>query len=251
RIVKNDRNYGFAEGCNIGIRDALSRGADYVLLLNNDTTVAPDFLSIMVDAAEKDEKIGLLAPVIYYYNEPEVVWEAGGSVNWWLGGIRMNTQLKAVCDRDAIVDTGLLSGAAMLITRGLLEKISLLNSSFFFGFEDYDFCIRAHKAGYRVVLVPGARIWHKVGRARGKLSEHPETRAKVLSAQGLFEIKLRCKLFRKHAVMPPYPIPIVMYFLVYWPMTGARLLLRGDFAVLWRRIKGIVRDLYNLRASAS
>jgi GT2 family glycosyltransferase len=86
-VINNDNNYGFAEGNNIGMRYVLSRGTDYVLLLNNDTTVAPEFLVEMIQVGESDEKIGVLGPMIYLYDKPNVIWEAGGRINWWLGAI--------------------------------------------------------------------------------------------------------------------------------------------------------------------
>jgi GT2 family glycosyltransferase len=84
-IIKNEKNYGFAEGNNIGIRYALKNmQPDYLLLLNNDTVVHQDFLKELVDAGENGEKIGILGPKIYYYQDPQVIWSAGCKISWKL-----------------------------------------------------------------------------------------------------------------------------------------------------------------------
>jgi len=228
RIIENDKNYGFAEGNNIGMRYVLNRGTDYVLLLNNDTTVAPDFLDEMIQVGESDEKIGIVGPKIYLYDEPNVIWEAGGRINWWLAALVVLGERQVdVGQYDKLAERDILSGAALFIKAPLLEKISLLDSSFFFGYEDYDFCIRARRAGFKVIYVPKAKVWHKVGKARGKLGDYSETQRKVDRATGIFGIRCRSKLFRKHSRMPPFPIPMLLYFLVYWPIKGAELLILG------------------------
>jgi GT2 family glycosyltransferase len=229
-IIQNDKNYGFAEGSNIGMRYVLNRGTDYVLLLNNDTAVAPDFLDEMVRVGESDERIGALGPKIYFYDSPNVIWEAGGKMNWWLGAIRVcGDREEDVGQYDNLAERDFLSGAALLLKSQLLQKISLLDSSFFFGFEDYDLCIRARRAGFRVVYVPKAMVWHKVGRARIKLVDYSETQRRVNKSMGIFGIRVRSKFFRKHSRMPPFPIPILLYFAVYWPLRGAELLVFKRF----------------------
>ena len=225
-IIQNDKNFGFAEGNNIGMRYVLNRGTDYVLLLNNDTAVAPDFLDEMVKVGKSDEKIGVLGPKIYFYDEPNIIWEAGGRINWWLGAIRVCGDREEDVGRyDNLAERDFLSGAALLLKAQLLQKISLLDSSFFFGFEDYDLCIRARRAGFRVVYVPKAKVWHKVGRARVKLADYSETQRRISRSIGIFGIRIRSKLFRKHSRMPPFPIPILLYFALYWPIRGAELLI--------------------------
>src|SRR5690349_12247575 len=77
-LIANGVNLGFAEGNNIGIRQALKQEADYVLLLNNDTEVAPGFLEPLVEFAERKPEAGIVGPKIYYYDEPQRIWSAGG-----------------------------------------------------------------------------------------------------------------------------------------------------------------------------
>jgi GT2 family glycosyltransferase len=223
-LISNDKNYGFAEGNNIGIRYALSKGMDYVLLLNNDTTVAPDFLDEMVRVGESDGRIGIVGPKMYFYDRPNVIWQVGAKINWWLGAIRILAEGQAdVGQYGMVAERDLLSGAALLIRAKLLERISLLDSSFFFGCEDYDFCIRAWKAGFKVVCVPSARIWHKGRRSKAKLPSYPEAHRRVRKDAGILGLRLRYKLFRKHSRMPPFPMLLILHCLIYWPIRVAEL----------------------------
>lgn len=174
-IIENDRNYGFAEGANIGMRYALANlGPDYFLLLNNDTVVDPDFVGELIEVALTDKKIGILGPKIYYYDDPEKVWFAGGNINYWLGRL-WHRGIGRIDSRHfgVIADVDFISGCCMLISRDMLSSVGLLDSAFFFGTEDYDISIRAARSGFRVLYVPGAKIWHKIGRSTGRTGRRP------------------------------------------------------------------------------
>lgn len=172
-IIENDKNYGFAEGNNIGMRYALDNlDPDYVLLLNNDTRVDPEFLTELVNAAESDPLIGIVAPKVYWYDQPNTVQSAGGTINWWIGATSLigcgeidKGQFDHVNNVDWVI------GGGLLIKRQVLEKIGLLYQPYFAYFEEAEWCTRCKKAGYRVVYVPSAKLWHKgastTGRIRG------------------------------------------------------------------------------------
>jgi len=172
KIIENDRNYGFAEGNNIGIRYALDNlDPDYILLLNNDTIVDPEFLTELVNAAESDPLIGIVAPKIYWYDEPNTVQSAGGTINWWTGALSLigvgevdKGQFDHVKDVDWVI------GGGLLMKRQVLERIGLLYRPYFAYFEEADWCTQCKKAGYRVVYVPKAKVWHKTARATGRVS---------------------------------------------------------------------------------
>lgn len=168
QMIVNDKNYGFSEGNNIGMRHALQAEVEYILLLNNDTTVAPDFLSELVKVGESDSAIGLLGPKAYFYHEPDVIWFAGGKIS--LLSRTSNRGYRQV-DRgqyDKVDNVDFISGSCMLIKRRALESVGLLDAAYFFAFEDVDLSLRSLRAGFRNVFVPSSRIWHKVFRIRNK-----------------------------------------------------------------------------------
>lgn len=133
RLIENDSNYGFAKGCNIGIKDTLSRDTDYVVLLNNDTVVPPNFLDALVSAAQSDEKVGIAGGKVYCYEYPEMIWFAGGVIDYRTGRtpIRGSGETdQGQFDETAKVDW--ICGCFLFITRELLHSIGMLDERFFF-----------------------------------------------------------------------------------------------------------------------
>lgn len=170
-LIKNQENLGFTEGNNIGIRFALEKGADYVFILNNDTTVNRDVLKELVYAAENEDSVGILAPKTYYYDEPDIINSCGTDVNWFklrpnLGdcGKKDNGQFESILER------GLFPGSALFLTRAAMEGIGFFDKSFFIFHEDTDLCLRSKSKGYRNLLVPKAVIYHKTQRSMRKYS---------------------------------------------------------------------------------
>ena len=162
RLIENERNWGFAKGCNIGIKDALDRSADYVVLLNNDTVVTPDFLDELVNVARSDAEIGIAGGKIYCYEFPELIWFAGGTIDYRTG--RTPIRGSGEVERgqfEEMADVDWICSCFMFVRRDVLENVGLLDERFFFGWEDVDLCVRAARGGYKIVHVPGPGIWHK------------------------------------------------------------------------------------------
>ncbi len=158
-VIDNDKeNRGFAGGNNIGIKQALKKGAEYILLLNNDTVIEPNFLKKLVEVGESDKEIGILGPMIYEYGTNKIHF-AGGRINWLCTkGIHLNPKSQVLNPKE----TDYITGACMLVKREVIEKIGLMDEDYFLYFEDVDWCVKARKAGYKCVLVPKAKIQHKV-----------------------------------------------------------------------------------------
>jgi GT2 family glycosyltransferase len=162
RLIKNGTNLGFAAGCNVGMRDALGRGADYVLLLNNDTVVAPDFLTQLVQVAESDPTIGVLNPKIYFFDPPDRLNYAGGAhKRWRLYPITIGYRQKDRGQFDQMREMSFLSGCAMLIKAEVLRQVGVFEEVYFHFYEDVEWSLRATKAGFKGMYVPKAVIWHK------------------------------------------------------------------------------------------
>jgi GT2 family glycosyltransferase len=162
RLIRNETNLGFAGGCNVGMRDALRRGTDYVLLLNNDTIVAPDFLSQLVSLAESDAKIGAVSPKILFFDHPDRLNYAGGEHRRWRLFPKM-IGLRHLDDGryDKIREVSFLTGCAFLIKADVVRRIGVLEEVYFHFYEDIEWSLRALKAGYKEMYVPTAVIWHK------------------------------------------------------------------------------------------
>jgi len=169
--VFNEYNLGFAGGNNQGIKMALEGDADYVLLLNNDTTVEPDFLSVLVAEAEKNNEAGILGPKILFYDEKRLIWSAGGKItgNFTRGeliGYRQNDSGQY----NQTKEVDYISGTCLLVKKEVIKKIGLISEDYFLYYEDNDWCQRVRQAGYKCLLVPEAKIYHKASKSTQEFS---------------------------------------------------------------------------------
>jgi len=169
-LIENSENMGFAEGNNVGTRRALEHGADYVLLLNNDTVVDSAFLVELVNVAETDGEIGVASPLIFYYDAPDEIWTAGATINWVNGSTRRLRAGETAHEGEPTFDVDFVSGCALLAKREVIETTGFLDPDYYLYYEEADWCVRARNQGYRIVCVPQAKMWHKVSRSIGSSS---------------------------------------------------------------------------------
>jgi GT2 family glycosyltransferase len=163
-LIEMNCNLGFVEGNNVGIREAQNRGVDYVLLLNNDTVVEPDFLTRLVAVSQSDNNIGVVGPSIFYYDSPETIWSAGGSIDWQRGitkMLRIGETVKGEMEHEPR-PVDFVTGCAMLVKMPAIRAAGLLDPRFFAYYEETEWCVRINRAGYNIVQVPDAKIWHKI-----------------------------------------------------------------------------------------
>ena len=158
-VFENDRNLGFAEGCNIGIRYLLERNFDLVLLLNNDAEVDPGCLHELEQAAES-YPAAAYTPMIFEHGTPEKVWFSGGTINRLTLEARHETHYPASSDLPH--STGFITGCCLLFRSDALRQIGLLDTRFFAYYEDVDWCIRANSLGCALLCVPKAIARHEV-----------------------------------------------------------------------------------------
>ncbi len=167
-IIVNDTNLGFAGGNNTGIQHVLDEGADYVLLLNNDTIVDPDMIGHLVNFLSAHPQAGIAGPKIYYETPPDQVWFAGGEVFLSRGTARhIGIREKDNGQYETVEEVDYISGCALMAGRDVFEKIGMLDPIYEAYFEDTDFCMRAKRAGYGIYYVPQSRMWHKISSSTG------------------------------------------------------------------------------------
>jgi len=164
QFVLNESNLGFSRGCNRGIRAATEKDVDYVLLLNNDMEVEPNFLEPAVSAAENDQDIGLVTGKILFGDRRNVIWQAGGQID----RVRIQGRPRAwneldrgQCDEEC--ETFWASGAMLLIPRRTLDRVGLLPEEYFFGVEEWDYSTAVTAAGLKILYVPAFKGFHYAG----------------------------------------------------------------------------------------
>ncbi|MFZ5845083.1 MAG: glycosyltransferase, partial [Patescibacteria group bacterium] len=208
-LIETGTNLGFTGGNNVGIKKALNDGADFVWLLNNDTIVDKKALSILAPF-QKDPRVGVAGGKIYFapgfefhhdrYRPRErgrVIWFAGGQVDW----ANMYVSHRGVdeVDRgqyDQITETPFITGCSMMVARQVFDRVGLLDDKFYLYLEDFDFCRRASRVGFKLLYVPTSVIWHvnagSSGGAGNPLHEYYLTRNRLLV--GIRYAPLRTKL---------------------------------------------------------
>jgi GT2 family glycosyltransferase len=161
-IIENKKNLGFAAGNNVGIKYALKREADAVLLLNQDTVVGEKFLDPLVQ-----NSADIVGPVIKFKRDKRWIYDYGGRINWLLGRATHQESPRYLnniyyCSKEYV------SGCGMLVKKKVFEKIGLLDERFFLYFEDVDFCLRANKAGFTIGVEKNSTILHKLAEGKKK-----------------------------------------------------------------------------------
>ena len=160
---KTKENIGFAGGNNVGIKIAIEGGADFIMLLNNDTIVDKDFMQPLIGLAKADNTIGFQSCKIYFYSQPKNFWYAGGILKVNSGYcIHRGIMEEDRGQYDKVEETELATGCMMFATREVIERVGLLDDNLFIYYEDADWCMRARKLGLRNMYNPNAIIWHKV-----------------------------------------------------------------------------------------
>lgn len=195
-ILYAQENKGFSDGNNIGIKYAMQFNPDYLLLLNNDTVVQSDFLNHLVNTAENHEKIGIVTGRIYYHKNHENLWYSGGQYNRNSGKTNQVMYDKSINEEKKIT---FASGCLMLVSKECIQKVGLLDDSYFMYSEDTDYCCRVCDAGLEIIWNPNSIIFHKVSASVGDNSVFQQyyiTRNNFIMTKKYGEIKAKAYLFR-------------------------------------------------------
>ena len=159
RLLPLGKNVGFAAGNNRGMEAALAAGADFVLLLNDDTRIDPDCIDAMLVVFASDPaRIGMISPVIAAYDQPARTY-VGGKIDPATWGAS-----ETECAADALppcVDVQYASGCALMVPAAVVRQIGMLDDRLFMYYEDVDWCLRCQQAGKRVVVATRGRVLHK------------------------------------------------------------------------------------------
>jgi GT2 family glycosyltransferase len=161
RVIELTENLGYAGNNNVGLQAALQQGADWVFVLNEDTVVASDCLSRLVHVGESDSRIGIVGPMVYHHDEPAVIQSAGGELTRWWRGFHLEQNQADHGQLREPRQVRWISGCAILVRRAVIDAVGGIDPRFFIYWEETEWCVRAGQAGWRIVHVPAARVWHK------------------------------------------------------------------------------------------
>ena len=161
--IQSSQNGGFSKGNNIGIRHCLENNFDYILLLNNDTVVADDFLDPLIDSFAHQD-VGIVTGKAYFYSKPNVLHMCGGEIQTIkITYSRYGAGEKDEGQFDMSRYVGFASCYFMMVDSTVFRDVGLLNENFFGGTEETEFNHRILKKGYKVFYNHNSKIWHKIG----------------------------------------------------------------------------------------
>ena len=219
-LIQNKVNEGFTGGNNIGIQYALNREYEYIMLLNNDTTVSPGFLELLMAEMKTSDKLAAIQPLIYYMEPETEIWNAGGKYHSWLGFSQTNYTIES----EKPYLTEWISGCAILVRSTVLEDVGLLDNMYFAYFEDVDWSLRMRKRGFELKVHPQSIIYHEAGAS---------SKSEIKGREGFLDPKVhflnvKNQIFqlRKYCVSPK--------FWLAWPFHFAKF----GFFILYFLVKG-------------
>jgi hypothetical protein len=213
RLIESPANLGFAAGNNLGIKTALKEGADWIMLINNDTLVDKSIFTKLYKSPLQDKKVAIIGGLIYFapgfefkkrYKKDEigrVIWSAGGTIDW--DNLYGSNYLVDKVDNDKLKQpypTDFVTGAFLVTKKAVLKKIGLFNEDYFMYLEDVELCQRAKKAGLETIIDPSLKIWHKVAQSSGigsSLNDYFITRNRLLFGLKYARFRTKFALIRE------------------------------------------------------
>lgn len=211
-LLISPRNLGFAGGANLGIREAIRRYADYVLILNNDTVVHPHLVKNLIVSRKYAD---IISPKIYFapgfefhksrYKKADlgrVIWYAGGTIDWKnIIGVHFGVDQVDHGQFNRRLSIDLATGAAMFASRQVFDRIGLFDEKYFLYLEDMDFCTRAKRAGAKIFFEPSAILWHKnassTGGSGSNIQDYYISRNRLLFAAKYASARTKLAVFRQ------------------------------------------------------
>jgi len=214
-VIRSEDNTGFTGGNNIGAEFALKKGAEYILIINNDTIADPDLVKNLLEVLDSDSKIGMTTSKIYFakgheFHKDRYKKEDLGKVFWYAGGYTDWSNVKSVHRGVDEVDhrqyekkekVSFASGCCMLIKKEVIEKLGLFDKRGFMYYEDAIFCERMQRAGYQIWYVPSAKLWHlnaaSSGGSGNELQDYFITRNQMLFGMMYAPVRSKVALIRQ------------------------------------------------------
>lgn len=246
RVIALPENLGFSIANNVALRDALDRGFEFVMLLNNDTIVDRSAVGEMLGAIAVDGKIAAVCPKIYFAAQPDFFWYAGADFSLWTARlIQRGWKQKDVGQFDHRLDVSVATGCAVLLRASALRDVGLLDETLWAYLEDVEWSIRFLRHGYSLRLAPKARVWHNDGATWVQvLGGGSQVKRQFLSTRNML------LMGKKHArwwQIPTYLLGFIFYHVLFY---SALRIVRRDYRALWAIYRGIGSSLRMMATQA-
>jgi GT2 family glycosyltransferase len=242
-VLKSATNKGFTGGNNIGMEFALQNGYEFIMMLNNDVAVEPNFLEPLIARLNQDPTIGAVQPLIYFHHDRNKIWNAGSTFNTLLGiystpdynkkdpGHRFKNKSKKI---------DWITGCAFMIRASVLKNVGLLKEAFFMYYEDVDFSFRIKTAGYKLDYEPNSVIYHLAGMS---LKTSKREKEGFVSPK-VHYLNSRNRIWCLKEQTPVWALPTVILFnLFYFLCIGFYFIFRARWQKLLALKNGIIEGI--------
>lgn len=197
-ILENSKNVGFSGGINIAIQYALSSSADYIFILNPDTLLKTDTIQNLYNNRKSAD---ILSPKIYFTDTPNIVWYAGGKIDWAnCLGEHIGVDQEDRGQFNKIINIDYSTGCGELINSNVFRKIGLMNEKYFLYLEDLDFSLRAKKSGFKIKFIPSSMMYHhnaKSSSVGSPIQDYFITRNRIYFALNYASLRTKIAVLRQ------------------------------------------------------
>ena len=242
-VLKSATNKGFTGGNNIGMDFALQQGYEYMMMLNNDVAVEPNFLEPLIACLDRDPTIGAVQPLIYFHHDRNLIWNAGSTFNALFGICKTpdyNKKDPGQQFKNKSKKIDWITGCAFMMRASVLKNIGLLKEAFFIYYEDVDLSFRIKTAGYQLDYVPSSVIYHIAGMSHKSNKKGKE--GFVSPKVHYLNARNRIWCLKEHA--PAWALPTVTLFnTFYFFSIGFYFIFRARWQKLLALKNGIVEGL--------
>jgi GT2 family glycosyltransferase len=242
-LIQSESNLGFTGGNNLGITYAIDKSFEYIMLLNNDTFVEPNFLEVLVNYMNEHPEVGIVQPKIYCNHDRKLIWDGGSYFNslftlpYTSGALK-----KEQASHNKLKKVDWISGCAFFTRASILKESGLLNEKFFMYFEDVDLSFRIKKLGYQLMYHPKSVVYHIAGMSNKSLSKQKEGYVNPIVH---YLIQRNRIWFLKKYTKPIFVVPTILYHTSYSIAMMIYFILRGRFKKLNALLRGIQDGIYD------
>ena len=233
KVIRNSKNLGYSKGFNVGINYAIENKADYVLIVNNDTSIGRKALKKLVETAESDQKIGFVTGKVMSLFDRKTIQTAGRrNDNLRLVGNHIGAGIEDQGQFNGIKDFDFVDDIFLLVKKEVLDKVGGYDEDFFLQFEEADWCCRVKRAGFRIVYNSKAIIWHG-----GSLSSGGD----VNSTYAFFRPKNIIIFMKKNSPPSHFFKFLLNYLFIQSPKNCMNYIVKRKAAFVFTHLKGIIQ----------
>lgn len=233
-LLLSNKNFGYANGNNLGIKYAIDNDAQYICILNNDVEVEEDFLEPLIYTLQNDKTIGMVGPCICDYEKRDIIQSMGANINLYTGLTQGKYKgIKYESIKEDMVDVDYLGGACFVVRADIIREFGMMPENYFLFFEETEFCFNIKRNGYRLACLRNSRVYHK---RSATISKFKGLGYYFLNRNRIIFMRRNAKLFQR----------IIFYIYVFVEGIG-RIIIRREPLELFKIYRdGLIADIDKL-----